>query len=156
MYIAGASVNYEAMMKYATDRIYRIADAVALIMPEVFHGEIACFYVPLSRSLTLLFDQGLRPQMLAMRQAMAQLLDYCLIYVFLNPGFRAQFSPIWLAEIWKNCVHDNLYFSKAGLLRPVPNRESRQSRISMIMSSFSLNTPEMMVEQQEQEENYSA
>jgi hypothetical protein len=82
------------------------------------------FHSHLQKALTMLYDQGNRSVMLTMRLAMARLVDATMMYLMLNKTFHDSFAGEWKSTaLFLNCVSDNIFFRKAGLLEPVDGHE---------------------------------
>ncbi|KAK3335760.1 hypothetical protein B0T19DRAFT_17455 [Cercophora scortea] len=118
MYICGASVNCQSMMKYATDAINAATEIVQQLIPsQYYRSDLICFYQPLTCALAMLYSQHGRGQlMFAMRLAMAKLVDVCLLWLFRNQVFRDFFQATWGPALYFECMMDNHYFHGLGLL----------------------------------------
>ncbi|KAK3694324.1 hypothetical protein B0T22DRAFT_487862 [Podospora appendiculata] len=118
MYICGASVNCQSMMNYATNAIDAATEVVGELIPSQYHrDDLICFYKPLTTALAMLYSQGGRGQLIyAMRLAMAKLVDACLLWLLGNQAFRTIFPATWAPALFFECIMDNNYFHRLGLL----------------------------------------
>jgi hypothetical protein len=126
MYIAGSSVNCPAMMNFAVKNLEQITDTVEHVLPQNYRSSLETFYGPLGLSLIALYDQGNRELMLAMRLAMARLVDASMLYLFANEGFRPIFEQEW-PELYCNILKDNNFFRQEGKLRQLPGHAIRMT-----------------------------
>ncbi|KAK4221754.1 hypothetical protein QBC38DRAFT_117467 [Podospora fimiseda] len=131
-YICGASVNCSNMMRFAFDRINEATDILSEYLPELRHQvrhqvspptpvDLFSLYDPLGFALAMMYEQGSRSVMLPLRQAMANLVDNCLMELILNPTFKNAFEVGWVEQIYPNLVSDNIWFTGKGLIAPLSN-----------------------------------
>jgi hypothetical protein len=117
MYISGASVDCRSMMDFATAAMDRITADLTSLIPNVYGDPgLHRLHVPLRQGLELLHSQGNRPNMEAMRLAVARLVDVTLLYLVKNEGFRHAFLHHWCREIYPMCFWDSLRFRRMGLI----------------------------------------
>lgn len=149
MFICGASVNCRAMMDFATNAIDDTADVMEPLMPTVYQRyDLGRFHEVLREALAMMFDQGDRPVMGTLRLAMARLVDVCMMYLALNPGFKERFEAAWCPSIFLNCVQDNVRFKRLGWLDHPPEGEPSplEEGVMGTIQWMRVNTPEMDAE----------
>lgn len=125
MYLCGASVDCPSMMAFATAAMDRITAVLATVMPAVCRDAgLHRLHIPLRQGLELLRSQGNRPNALAMRVAVARLVDVALLWFMEDEGFRYAFRSHWEREIYPMCFWDSVLFRRMGLIGDPPEEEA--------------------------------
>lgn len=131
MYICGASVNCEAMTKFALNAIERTTETLAQIVSvKYLDMGLHRLFVPLGQALELLRFQGNRPNTFPIRLAVARLVDVTLPYLMKNASFRYAFEANWRKELYPMCWTDSVLFRQMGLIgQPHVGDRSREEPV---------------------------
>jgi len=124
MFICGASVHCRPLMDFATAAIDATTDALESVMPTNHLRVTRRFWEPLRIALTMIFEQGARPCTVAMRLALAQLVDVALPWLMQNQNFQRELCSSWTLYVFPNCVYDNVYFREKGWLQLMADQET--------------------------------
>ncbi|KAK0653999.1 hypothetical protein QBC41DRAFT_60974 [Cercophora samala] len=133
LYIAGASIDYTAMMDFAVARINEATAIVGEYLPilqergpnglQEPNPELYNLYNPLGWALTMMYEQGTKVVMKNLRLAMTKFVDVSMLYLILDRGFKQIFGLGWVLYLYPNLVNDAIFFGSVGALDP-PNESS--------------------------------
>ncbi|KAJ9142164.1 hypothetical protein NKR23_g7391 [Pleurostoma richardsiae] len=122
MYIAGMSVLCRPMMDYALTFIEDATDIIQDELPKLYKGNIDSLEESIRRGLKIMYEQGNEKYLWSLRVVMAKLMDVCMLYLLLSPGWPTKYVEHWRMLI-PLVKRDNEFFREAKMLRPLRGKE---------------------------------
>ncbi|KAK3393228.1 hypothetical protein B0H63DRAFT_516425 [Podospora didyma] len=125
-YICGITWEIQPMMDFALKALRETTEILKAVFPASLDGDLfyttdlSGLYHPLATAQLMVFHQGFITPNIPLRLAMAKLIDVCIMYLVMNPGFLADFENQWMPSIWEEILLDHNYFRERGELDPLP------------------------------------